>query len=237
MGILGFLQNSLLVLRGFKGIVPISSPSNEPWVFIVLLLLFIALVFLVYNSDEILIGNLRNFVSEDDKSTNIFSVDRLKSNYFSVFLTFYSVGIFSLFIYLLLHNTGETITFANYCQLILITIGAYLFKIMSFKILGYVFFQKSLTQYIIKVYFSIFSVFTLVLYPIVVTYTYLPFFTKKYLITVSFLFFLIFFIVLIIKLFQHFFQRVIAFFYIILYLCTLEIIPLGVLFRIYSFFL
>ncbi len=231
------LNTFLLTLGRFEGIVPISSPSNESWVCIVLLLFFITLVFLVHNSNGILIGNLRNFVSEEDKSTNLFSVDRLKANYFSVLLRFFSIGVFSLFVYLLLYNSAKEFQSINYFQLIVITIVYYLFKIISFKVLGFVFFQKIITDHIIKVYFNLFYVFTIVLYPIIIAYIYIPSFNKEYLIGVSVVVFLLFFIFLIIKLFQYLFSKTIAFLYIILYLCTLEIIPFGILFRVYSIFL
>ncbi len=237
MGVLGLLQNSLLSVGRVNGIVSNSHPSNEPWVFIVLLFFFVLFVFLVYSSDGILIGNLRNFVSEDEKSTNFFSVDRLRTNYFSTLLNCFSVGVFSLFIYLLLYNTEKSFGAVNFFQLMAVTVSFYLFKIISFRVLGFVFFQKSVTEHIIKVYFNLFHLFTFVLYPVIIAYVYLPSFSKEYLIGVSVLLFLLFFIFLIIKLFQYLFTKTIAFLYIILYLCTLEVIPFGVLFRVYSIFL
>lgn len=225
------------ILKLFKGVVSHSFPINEAWVFIILLIFFILLVFLVYSSDGNFIRNLRNFVSEKAKSTSIFSVDKLKHRNFSIVLNSFSIGVFSLFIYLLFYSFDKEFNFIDYFFFIITTIGFFLFKIISFKMLGFVFFQKVVTEHIITVYLNLLYVFSIIMYPIIVAYVYLPVFNREVLIVISLLLFLLFVIFLIIKLFQYLFIKTIALFYIILYLCTLEIIPFLVWFRLYSMFL
>ena len=71
------------------------------------------------------------------------------------------------------------------------------------------------------------------LFPILILYTYQPENWQYPLEMATLILIGIFYIVLIIKLFQIFFHKSIVSFYLMLYLCTLEILPLIILFQVY----
>lgn len=228
------LQNTtnvtLLEMRDF---FITSQPINEEWLFFVYLTCFFLFLFLKRQYQGRLFENIRYFLSSRKQQTQSFFTEQIKSFWFRILMPIFTIAVFSVAIYLFLYEPPKTFSLLTYGYLCIVTSLFFLFKRLVFSLLGYVFFDNKQTHYYQQIYFRLFFLLIVILFPILFFYTYQTIFSLN-LYSILVITVLSFYIVLIIKLFQMFFYKSIAYLYIILYLCTLEIMPLFLLFRMYS---
>jgi hypothetical protein len=107
-------------------------------------------------------------------------------------------------------------------------------KSMLIDVIGFVFLSPSNKKMAKESYFNIISILGVSLFPLLILQIYIP--SGYYYITeiISLGMCVGACILVIIKLFQIFFHKIVASFYIMLYLCTLEILPLIILYRVYK---
>jgi hypothetical protein len=104
-----------------------------------------------------------------------------------------------------------------------------------FDVLGYVFLDQATSKMAKESYFNVFSFLGLLLFPLMIIQIYIPYNFNGVIEIISLITCVIAYILIAFKLFQIFFHKIIASFYILLYLCTLEFLPLFALYQVYKF--
>lgn len=218
---------------GMEGTAFHSFPSNEPWVFVVLIVLFLLFTVGILKSGSEKLRSLQSGFKHNDLwgTSNVSTVNYIQSQ---ILLITFSIGVFSLFVYELFYRSPGLFDLKTYLLLTGATTGFYLIKYISFQLIGTVFFDSKTVIKFQKIYFNILSLLAIVLFPVLFLYTYQPQSWRYSLEIIATLFLVSYYILLVIKVFQIFYTKVLAVFYIFLYLCTLEIIPLVALFRVYE---
>ncbi|MEI6751608.1 MAG: DUF4271 domain-containing protein [Paludibacter sp.] len=231
------LADSLRIIaqipRGFLGITHPSMPQTESWVFIILILLFFLFVYSISQSMGLISDTIKTFFHVKDRSS-IFSKATVNDSRFRFFLIIFSIGSLSLYAYLILHNPMQPFSLKEFCLFLFSTSIFFGIKSLLFDLIGYVFINTGNLKIAKGAYFNIISFWGVCLFPILFLQIYIP----DNFIGITQLLSLIVSIsagiLIIIKLFQIFFQKILASFYILLYLCTLEILPLIILFKVYK---
>ena len=227
------IQSLAQLPSGMAGITHPSSPATEIWTFAVLILLFLFFILAIRNSEGEFTQNIKNFFRKKE-AVNLIQTPNVNIFQFQIFITLFSIGTFSLFIDEWISDTASVFSFKPYLYFLLATAAYYLVKHLLFEILGNTFFDKTITKSYKNMYFSLLSVFAVVIYLVTILFTYGPNSWKNTLVIFSICIAAIMIILLIIKIFQIFYTKFIGLLYIFLYLCTLEIIPLVLLFRAYK---
>ena len=230
------LSHVAKVVRGFSGIPHPSLPQTESWVFITLSVLFFIFVFSISRSSALFSDTIKSFFQVKERSS-IFSKATVNDFRFRLFIIIFSIGVISLFSYLLLHKTYTPYSFKDFSLFLAVTLTFFGIKSVVFDIMGYVFLDPITLKIGKESYFNIISFWGIILFPLMVIEIYLPF-DMLNIITVTFVILcIIAYIIVTIKLFQIFFHKIVASFYIMLYLCTLEFLPLIALYKVYELIL
>ncbi len=229
------IQNILSVSLPLKKVE--ISLSNQPWVFLTLLFLFLLLTLFLNRKNGDFFDGIKRVFQNRNKELEAFGSEKKYSFYYSLLFNFFSLLVFSLYTYVLFNDSLKVLEFRDFVTLCGVMIFFYFLKYLVFKILGYIFSKSELYSYFSTAYFQLLGMLNLVLFPILVLYVYVPTFSQMAFVFVSIFSFFLFFILVTIKLYQSFFVKRIVLFYIFLYLCTAEIMPLFILFRMYSMFL
>jgi len=218
---------------GHLGIPLPSFPQTESWVFIILLLLFFLLIYTVYNSAGMIGETLKTFFQVKERSS-IFSKATVNNIRIRLLLILFSIGVLSLYVYLIIFKSANPFSIRVYCYFFVLTGLFFGIKSLLFDLIGYVFLTPLTIKMAKDSYFNILSILGTALFPLLIFLIYIPY--NFYRITELISLFICFAacILVIIKLFQIFFHKIVASFYILLYLCTLEILPLIILYRVYK---
>jgi hypothetical protein len=219
--------------RGFVGIALPSLPQTEGWVFVTLLVLFLLFVLSISHSSGLLSETLKTFFQVKERSS-IFTKRTINHFRFQFFLIIFSIGVLSLYAYILLHQAFTPFSleiYSYFLAILLISIGI---KSIVFDLIGYVFFDSMSLKIAKENYFNILSFLGITLFPLLIIHIYAP--PTFYHLTeiISLIICLIACFLVVIKLFQIFFQKIVASFYIFLYLCTLEFLPLIAIYLVYQ---
>lgn len=216
---------------GMEGIALPSFPSNENWVFIVIAALFIFLVTGIIQSAGTFVQNFKSFFSRKE-TVNLIVTPTANIAYFQILITIFTISVFALLSYEAVFVKPYNFNFTTF----LLFSGAfalfYIVKHILFEIVGNTFFNRKITRNYKNMYFSLLNVLAIIVFPILILNTYQPVEWENPLKIIGLIFAGLFYIFLIIKIFQIFFTKPIALFYIFLYLCTLEILPILYLIRL-----
>jgi len=219
--------------RGFLGIQLPSLPQTESWVFIVLLFLFFLLTYSISRSAGLFMDTLKTFFQVKERSS-IFTTASITDFRFRLLLIIFSIGVLSLYVYLINYNSSTIFSIKEYGYFLIVTGLFFGLKSILFDLFGYVFLTPSNLKMAKDSYFNILSILGITLFPLLILQIYVQNNLVHSISIISLITSLSAGILVIIKLFQIFFNKMIASFYILLYLCTLEILPLIVLFRVYK---
>ena len=220
------------VLRGFEGVPHPSLPSSESWVFGAFLLLFLVLVVSMLRGSAWLTESIRTFLQVKERSS-IFSKATTNSYQSRFLLTFFSVGIFSLYAYYLYYTPATGFHLSGYWLFCLAISLFMLFKLSIFQLIGYVFLDHTALKLARESYFNILYYLSIALFPLLIFQIYFPDHLNRSTGVVSLIICIMAILLIVIKLFQIFFRKIVTTFYILLYLCTLEILPLIILFQVF----
>jgi hypothetical protein len=231
--LVAYIKHMEFVNRGFHGIPVSVLPQVDSWVFSLLLVLFLILSFTLYNSSSLITETIKDFFQVKERSS-IFSKTTINDFGFRYVLLFFSACVLSLYVYLLFLEPSQEFNIQTYLLLLLTTIVFLLLKFLLFNTIGYVFIDPKILKLAKDGYFAIIYFVGIVAFPIVILHLYSPYFTKHISTSTAIIIASISLIIIILKSFQLFFHKILAFFYILLYLCTLEIIPFLGLFLVYD---
>jgi len=227
------LQTVVHSHRGFIGIPHPSLPQTEGWVFGSLLILFFLLVFALSRSSGLISENIKTFFQTKERSS-FFSNTTVKDFRFGFFLSLFSSGVISLYAYLLFHEASTEFSVEVYGLFLLVTLAYVAFKSLLIDLVGFVFLDRNTLKMAKDSYFNILSFLGIALFPLLILFIYLPYSWSGFTEIASLVICIIACILVIIKLFQIFLHKTVASFYILLYLCTLEFLPLIALYQVYQ---
>ena len=220
------------VLHGFEGIAHPSLPSSESWVFGAFLILFLVLVVSMLRGADWLTESIRTFFQVKERSS-IFSKATTNGYQSRFLLTCFSIGVFSLYAYYLFYTPAIGFHISGY-WLFCVAIGLFLlFKCMMFQLIGYVFLDHTALKLARESYFNVLCYLSMALFPLLIFQIYFPDNLNESTGVLSLIVCVVAAILIIIKLFQIFFRKIVTTFYILLYLCTLEILPLIIMFQVF----
>jgi hypothetical protein len=227
------LKSIVQIPRGFIGMPHPSLPQTESWVFVILLTLFFLLIYSIARSYGLISDTIKTFFQVKERSS-IFSNAAVNYSGFRILIILYAIGVLSFYVYLVMHKSNLPFSIKEYVFFLLVTGLFFVFKLLIFELIGYIFLTPVILKMLKDSYFNVVLFLSVVLFPLVFIQIYiLDNFTQIIEIIGIFLI-LIAFILILIKLFQIFFRNILAIFYILLYLCTLEILPLIFLFKVYQ---
>ena len=219
-----------LPFQGFEGILHPSTPANQGWLFFLLLGLFFLLIFFLIRYPLFMKDTLQSFLKIYDRGRNA-NDEQYNVAPFSIVL--FSLGVVSLYAISFFYQPPESFELKSYVYFLVVTAAFFVFKWLTIELIGFVFFDKSTFKLAKYSYFRLFFLLTIILFPLLILQVYLPNSSNWSSIVTLFLF-IVAFMALIIKFFQIFSTKFVAFFYIFLYLCTLEILPLILLIKAYQ---
>ena len=230
------LKAVIQVPSGYVGTPHPSLPQTDSWVFTVLLTLFFLFIFSVSKSSSIISDTLKSFFKLNDRSS-LLSKSNVGNFRFRFFLLEFSIGVISLFAYLYFHNASTELSIIKYGYFLIVTTLFFALKSLLFDLLGFVFLERKVLRIAKESYFNILFFVGTALFPVLIFQIYLPYDFYDIIDIVSLLIFSIAYVFVLIKLFQLFFDKIVASFYILLYLCTLEFLPLFALYQVYQLIL
>lgn len=229
------LSKTLVVkpVSGREGKPIPSFSGNEGWVFIALLFFLFLLLISIQKSSGAFFGNIKALFKRKDTIMSR-SVSVVNLFEYKVYFTFFILGVISLFVQEYFFVSIQGFHLLSFIKIFGITSAFYIVKILLIEFIGNVFFNKRLVKTFKESYFSLVCLFSCLLFPLLILKTYCECgLTIQYDYIAGFLL-LFFYILLFTKVFLIFFTKILDVFYIFLYLCTLEILPLFMLFRVYN---
>lgn len=230
------LRTIIQIPQGFEGTPLPSVPQTENWVFILLLSLFFLFVFTLMHSLSSIAETISTFFQVKERSS-IFSKATVHDARTKAMLVPFSVGVYSLYAYYAFYVPANGFSMLAFIKLVGVTVAYWLLKYLIIELMGYVFVDIKSRKMARDAYFNLVFMLAIALFPLLVFHIYSP--SNMHYITslMSIGVCVVAELIVLIKLFQIFFQKIIASFYILLYLCTLEILPLLALYQAYKFLL
>jgi len=220
----------------FEGIAHTSNPHAEPWVFAVVLGLFLMLVVAFGRSPAWITESVKRMI-RNRRDSGLFSGSTVHDFQTRLLLTIFSTATNILFLYSS-NFSSQYFSFSIWMVLMLATGIFLIVKNWLVVLIAYVFMIEEEVKKARIYYFSIYSFLGICTYPLLILKLYL---NNTDIGIVLFYIVLIVAIVLyllfVALLFQIFYRKILDLFYILLYLCTLEILPLTGLFLAFRFIL
>ncbi len=190
------------------------------------------MTFSISRSANLLIDSIKTFFQVKERSS-IFSKATVNDFRFKILIIIFSIGVLSFYAYLVInYNEGFYIT--GYFLFYATTALFLIIKSLIFDLIGYVFLDNSSLKHAKESYFNIISFLGISLFPVLTLRIYVSAQFVNIINIIALILCILAIILAIIKLFQIFMHKVVASFYIMLYLCTLEILPLFILFQVYK---
>lgn len=232
LAVMDSLKTALPTLpSGMDGILHPSLPSYEAWVFIVIGILAFFFIMGMSQSIGTFKQNFKLFISRREPG-NLMVDPTANIAQYQLFIPIFSICVFALLTYEIVFQAPGNFELSKFGVFCAIFGGFYMLKYILFEMVGNTFFTRRTTKDYKSMYFSMLGLLAVFLFPILILYTYQPENWKYSLEIAGLILIGIFYIILIIKLFQIFYSKFLALFYIFLYLCMLEILPILLLIRV-----
>ena len=209
---------------------------REDWVAATLFILFFIIVLAHASSGQSILSGCKDLFKTPKR--NELSQKITLTDYLARLLMITTANfVISLLIYTGLTNKS-TISPQLFLQISANTLAFFFLKFLSMKFIGFVFLTPDKTRIGITSYFNIIILTGIILYPLLVLKIYLlsgaysSFFDLAIIVIA-----LIAIVLTTVKIFQLFYIKILDFFYIMLYLCSLEILPFTGMFQVYTIFI
>lgn len=200
-----------------------SSPYSEGWIAWVMLLILCCIVISVWLQPSIIKNSFHNLFENRVRGNQLYSTS----------FTFIGSGLlllsqactFAMFIYIDYAYTHHFFHITAYLLTGALFLGMWIVQDILLRFISFVFFNKEVLQTYRYYRLTLNTCFTLIIYPILLLIMFTNWIptTSIHIIIIAILITL--FILIAIKLFRLFSPKILDCFYILLYLCTLEILP------------
>jgi len=225
---------ALHAFKGFDGVLPAGYPQDQNWVFFVLLFLFGVVVLSFIRAIASPLEMFATFLISKDR-TSIFNKTSIDSFEQKVYFFIFSVICISLFGYLIFYMPGTAFSFYTYLQLVVLLLVFFLLKYLTGKFTAYVFIDKGTLKLVTDAYLNVVSIIALLFYPVLLIQLYTPGISSNFAATSGLIIIVLGLILYTAKLVQIFFHKVVVSLYLLLYLCTLEILPVIIAIQVFQF--
>ena len=167
------LKAAVHLPRGFVGIPLPSLPQTESWVFITLLILFFLFVISISRSSDLITETLKTFFQVKERS-NLFTKRTINDFRFRFFFILFSIGVISLYAYIILHQFSTPFSLETYSYFLVIALLFFCVKSILFELIGYVFLESSNLKIAKENYYNILSFLGITLFPMLIIHIYAP---------------------------------------------------------------
>lgn len=217
------------------------SLASDPFITVILVFLFASFCYTVGSKQKMIRETIKDFFYLKERSSIFVDMEVGRKGTFWFILLF--VGGVSFFMNELFffYKPESNLTALNlypeikYLGLfVLLSIIYITVKYLVFRFLGYVFFDKHVSTLFMRTYFTILLGYGLILFPIAVCLVYFPPRAYYSLIIIGLLLSLTPLLLIFYKTIQIFRSGIVSVLYIILYLCSLEILPILVVLKFLS---
>jgi hypothetical protein len=208
---------------GFVGTPRPSLPHTESWIFVAFLLVFIVLV--VSRAVTVVYEAAKSFFQVKER-ISIFNKTTISDLRTKLLMVVYPILVFSLYAFFIYHKPNKEYELIYFGYFFALFSLFFLLKYVLMTIVGYVFVDVKSSKMFKENYFNVVVFTSFFLFPFLVVRVY----ASDYLISVTELLSVVICVfssgLIIFKLFQIFLDKTVVTFYILLYLCTLEILPI-----------
>ena len=220
-------------MSGFQGSISQQVPASQWWVFVLILLLFGLLVFSVVRTMVSPADVIKGLFDSKKRSVsfNKNSIDSFEQKVY--FFIFSSVTV-SLTAYVLNYNVTNEFGFREFFFYFMVFNIFAVIKYFISKVLEYVFFGKAVLKKIWEDYLNIFTLLSFLLYLYILLLLFSPFSfdgISTYVVSALVVLAELVFVVVLIRNFLH---KIVVSLYLMLYLCTLEILPVLLLIQVFG---
>ncbi len=235
------IENCTVTESSYKGmysnLYPNTLASNDG-IGIMFILLFVV-VAIAFRRGYILLFQIIRYLFEVKERSSIFvssTVNETRLRVSLLLTLFFTEGIFLYRFTGNIFNTDTSISV--FISVVALSFSAFIFyfaQIVIFRILGYIFSCRTEASLLIENFISVNALLGIILFPIALSYVYMPQISGSLLISATICYILarIIFIYKVIKIFLRDIEGLL---YFILYLCALEISPLFLMYRGALFF-
>ena len=218
---------------GFDGIFHPLLPQNANWVFCVLAVLLLLLIMSFSNASVFIAEDLKSYFQSSERP-NLYKKTTLNDFRSQFLLIIFSIGVISLLAHLHLYKNSTNFELIDYGTLLGATVLFFIGKYIVLQVIGFVFVDPKVLSLAKFSYFNIISLLGIFLFPVLLLRIYAPINLHYSVDVMSIIICAMAYLLITIKLFQLFLHKIVAFFYILLYLCTLEFLPLFLLLKAYQ---
>lgn len=218
---------------GFEGILHPILPQSVNWVFCALAVLLLLLIVSFSNASVFIVEDIKSYFQSSERP-NLYRKTTLNDFRAQFLLIIFAIGVMSLFAQLHVYETSTDFELTDYSYLLGITVLFFCAKYIIMQLIGYVFLDAKVLLLAKFSYFNIISLLGIFLFPLLIFRIYAPVNLHYWIDIMTLIVCVIAYILITIKLFQLFLHKIVASFYILLYLCTLEFLPLFILLKAYQ---
>ena len=220
-------------MSGFQGTISQQVPASQWWVFVLMLLLFGLLVFSVVRTMVSPADVIKGLFDSKKRSVsfNKNSIDSFEQKVY--FFIFSSVTV-SLTAYVLNYNVTNEFGFREFFFYFMVFNIFAVIKYFISKVLEYVFFGKAVLKKIWEDYLNIFTLLSFLLYLYILLLLFSPFSFDGISIYVVSALVVLAELVFVVVLIRNFLHKIVVSLYLMLYLCTLEILPVLLLIQVFG---
>ena len=220
-------------MSGFQGSISQQVPASQWWVFVLILLLFGLLVFSVVRT-MVSPADVIEGLFDSKKRSVSFNKNSIDSFEQKVYFFIFSSVTVSLTAYVLNYNVTNEFGFREFFFYFMVFNIFAVIKYFISKVLEYVFFGKAVLKKIWEDYLNIFTLLSFLLYLYILLLLFSPFSfdgISTYVVSALVVLAELVFVVVLIRNFLH---KIVVSLYLMLYLCTLEILPVLLLIQVFG---
>lgn len=222
-------------LASFSEGLPLpSSLQSESWFFAMLLALFALMVLAVRVYPSFVTEGFRTMLRAVNPSVLFGNPEGRGSRFrfLYVVFAFCTIGLYA-YVAISRPEEGEGFPFAKYPLFLSATVVFFLLKDLFIRLLCFTFFDERVRRLSSVSYYNAVAFCGLALFPLLFLRVYIPLPAVDFIRIVCMVVIVLIYILFVLRLFRIFYSKLSDVFYLLLYLCTLEIIPLAVLFEVY----
>ncbi|MDR2823989.1 MAG: DUF4271 domain-containing protein [Prevotellaceae bacterium] len=222
-----------LAPTGLEGIPLSNSVETSPFVFIGIIVLLFLPLFVFFQSPNFLNDSFSMILKEKNRQS-MFRSFRSIDPTILVLLSIFFVFLLSLYIFNFSFSHKIAFSYSKLGLILMVTAAFFTIKILFIRFLTYVFFDSAAVRVTTIDYLNILSISGLLIFPLLIFRIYTNPHWHFYLDIATTIALITNILLVILKLFRLFFSKFIDLFYILLYLCTLEILPVFGLLKVYQ---
>ncbi len=225
---------ALHAFKGYDGAIAIGAPSDQNWVFLVLLFMFGVFVVSFLRAISSPLNIFTTYFNSKDRGS-IFhktSIDNIEQKFYFFVLSVTSISLFS---YLAFHQQGKAFSFFVYVQFVVVVLLFFLIKYIFTKLITYIFLDNGIVKSLLDNYLNVVSFVSILFYPIMLFQLYAKDVSSELIPVSGLIIMALGLILLAVKLIQIFLHKLVDSLYLLLYLCTLEILPVIIVIQVFRY--